>query len=43
MAMPGGTVAVEVLINTYGPQPFSGHESVRVQGRLEGTQLVEVE
>jgi len=43
MAMPGGTVAVEVLINTYGPQPFSGHESVRVQGRLEGTQLLEVE
>ena len=43
MAMPGGTVAVAVLVNTNGPQPFTGHEGIRIQGRLEGTQRIEVE
>jgi len=43
MLLPGGEVTVELRVNTSGPQPFTGHEGVRVQGRLEGTQLIEVE
>ena len=43
MLMPGGDVEVELRVNTFGPQPFTGHEFVRLQGRLEGTQLIEVE
>ena len=43
MALPGGSLELELLVNTYGPQPFTGYESVHVQGRLEGTQIVEVE
>jgi hypothetical protein len=30
-------------VNTFGPQPFTGYESIRIQGRLEGTQTIEVE
>ena len=37
---PGGELVVEVVVNTMGPQPFTGHESVRIQGRLEGTQTI---
>ena len=43
MLMPGGDVTVELKANTFGPQAFTGHEQVRLQGRLEGTQLIEVE
>ncbi len=43
IALPGGTLVMEVWIDTYGPQPFTGEESLRVQGRLEGTQLMVVE
>ena len=43
MLMPGGDVEVELRVNTFGTQPFTGHEFVRLQGRLEGTQLIEVE
>lgn len=43
MLMPGGDVEVELRVNTFGSQPFTGHEQVRLQGRLEGTQLIEVE
>jgi len=34
---------VELRVNTYGAQPFTGHEGIRIQGRLEGTQILEVE
>lgn len=43
MVEPGGTVAVTLSVNTSGPQPFTGLERVRVQGRLEGTQTIEIE
>ena len=43
MLLPGGDVTVELLVNTMGPQPFSGYEGVRVQGRLEGTQKIDIE
>jgi hypothetical protein len=43
MVEPGGTVAVSLSVNTSGPQPFTGFERVRVQGRLEGTQTIEIE
>ena len=43
MALPGGQVRMELWVNSYGAQPFTGYESVRVQGRLEGTQIIEVE
>lgn len=43
MALPGGVVDVALRINTFGPQPFTGYESIRIQGRLEGTQTIEVE
>ena len=43
MLLPGGDVTVELLVNTFGPQPFSGYEGVRVQGRLEGTQTIDIE
>ncbi len=43
MALPGGQVEVELRVNTYGAQPFTGHEGIRIQGRLEGTQILEVE
>lgn len=43
MALPGGEVKVELSVNTYGAQPFTGYEDIRIQGRLEGTQILEVE
>ena len=43
MALPGGVVDVALRVNTFGPQPFTGYESIRIQGRLEGTQTIEVE
>ena len=43
MLLPGGKLRVEVTVNSMGPQPFTGTESLRVQGRLEGTQIIEVQ
>ena len=43
MLLPGGDVEVELKVNTFGPQPFTGEEFVRLQGRVEGTQWIEVE
>ena len=43
MLLPGGELRVEVTVNSMGPQPFTGTESLRVQGRLEGTQIIEVQ
>ncbi|MDG1674206.1 MAG: hypothetical protein P8H88_02050, partial [Flavobacteriales bacterium] len=43
MALPGGVVDVALRVNTFGPQSFTGYESIRIQGRLEGTQTIEVE
>ena len=43
MMLPGGELRVEVTVNSMGAQPFTGHERVRVQGRLEGTQIIEVQ
>lgn len=43
MLLPGGELRVEVMVNSMGPQPFTGTESLRVQGRLEGTQIIEVQ
>lgn len=43
MALPGGTVEVELGVNTGGAQPLTGYESIHIQGRLEGTQIIEVE
>ena len=37
MMLPGGELRVEVTVNSMGAQPFTGHERVRVQGRLDGT------
>ena len=41
MVTTGGQIAIALSINTNGPQPFTGYESVRVQARLEGTQRIE--
>ena len=43
MLLPGGELRVEVTVNSMGPQPFTGTESLRVQGRLEGTQIIEIQ
>ena len=43
MFLPGGQVAVAAYVNTFGAQEFTGYEYVRLQGRLEGTQLIEIE
>ena len=43
MLLPGGQVAVAAYVNTFGAQEFTGYEYVRLQGRLEGTQLIEIE
>lgn len=38
---PGGTIHVTLYVNTNGAVEFTGHEDVRVQVRVEGTQLIE--
>lgn len=40
---PGGSVHVRLTASTAGAVTFTGYENVRVQVRIEGTQLVEVE
>ena len=40
---PGGSVYVRLSASTEGAVVFTGYESVRVQVRIEGTQLIEVE
>ena len=40
---PARQVAVAAYVNTFGAQEFTGYEYVRLQGRLEGTQLIEIE
>jgi hypothetical protein len=39
----GGTMFVDFAINTFGAQPFTGLEYVRIQGRLEGTQTIVID
>jgi len=34
---------VDFAINTFGAQPFTGLEYVRIQGRLEGTQTIVID
>ena len=43
MLLPGGQIALAAYVNTFGPQAFTGYEYVRLQARLEGTQLIEIE
>jgi len=38
---PGGEIFVTLNVNTDGAVPFTGYEDVRVQIRIEGTQLIE--
>jgi hypothetical protein len=40
---PGGNVYVNLTVRTDGAQIFTGYENIRVQVRIEGTQLIEVE
>ncbi|MGY8888324.1 MAG: hypothetical protein ACKVJY_04730, partial [Flavobacteriales bacterium] len=40
---PGGNVYVRLTVRTDGAQTFTGYENIRVQVRIEGTQLIEVE
>jgi len=40
---PGGNVFVNLTVRTDGAQTFTGYENIRVQVRIEGTQLIEVE
>jgi len=40
---PGGNVYVNLTVRTDGAQTFTGYENIRVQVRIEGTQLIEVE
>ncbi len=40
---PGGSVHVKLIASTAGAVTFTGYENVRVQVRIEGTQLIEVE
>jgi len=40
---PGGNVYVSLTVRTDGAQTFTGYENIRVQVRIEGTQLIEVE
>jgi hypothetical protein len=40
---PGGEVYVNLTVRTIGAQTFTGYENIRVQIRIEGTQLIEVE
>ena len=42
-ATTGGTMHVDFAINTFGAQPFTGLEYVRIQGRLEGTQTIVID
>jgi hypothetical protein len=40
---PGGSVHVSLTASTVGAVTFTGYENVRVQIRIEGTQLIEVD
>ena len=40
---PGGSLHVRLTASTEGAVTFTGYENVRVQVRIEGTQLIEVE
>ena len=40
---PGGNVYVSLTVRTDGAQVFTGYENIRVQVRIEGTQLIEAE
>jgi hypothetical protein len=40
---PGGTIHLVLTVRTDGAQIFTGYENIRVQVRVEGTQLIEVE
>jgi hypothetical protein len=40
---PGGSVYVSLTASTEGAVTFTGYENVRVQIRIEGTQLIEVD
>ena len=40
---PGGNVYLRLTVRTDGAQTFTGYENIRVQVRIEGTQLIEVE